>query len=129
MIPNNNDGFTLIEFLVAIVILSVGLLGLLQSVNYAISTNMQTQLRDEATRLADERMATEKSKVFDAISTTQRAEKVEVNVMNTFKNYSVVKNASLLTTNTKNVQISIVWRYKSEKYNHVISSLVTRSIH
>lgn len=125
----NNIGFTLIEFLVAIVILTVGLLGLLQSVNYAISTNMQTQLRDEAVRLADERMATEKSKVFDAISTNQRVEKVEVNVMNTFKNYSVVKNSSSVTSNTKNVQIDIIWKYKNQRYNHVISSLVTKSIH
>jgi len=125
----NNIGFTLIEFLVAIVILTVGLLGLLQSVNYAISTNMQTQLRDEGVRLADERMATEKSKVFDAISTNQRAEKVEVNVMNTFKNYSVVKNTSSVTSNTKNVQIDIIWKYKNQRYNHVISSLVTKSIH
>lgn len=125
----NNIGFTLIEFLVAIVILSVGLLGLLQSVNYAISTNMQTQLRDEAVRLADERMATEKSKVFEAISTTQKDEKVEVNVMNTFKNYSVVKNTLSLTANTKNVQINIIWKYKNQRYDHVISSLVTKSIH
>jgi type IV pilus assembly protein PilV len=90
---------------------------------------MQTQMRDEAVRLADERMATEKSKAFDAISTTQKAEKVEVCVMSTFKNYSVVKNTSSPTLNTKNVQFTIVWRYKNQKFNHVISSLVTRSIH
>ncbi len=64
---NNGDGFTLVEFLVAIVILSVGLLGLLQALNYSIGHSMSTRLRDEAIMLADERMASEKSRTFDSI--------------------------------------------------------------
>jgi type IV pilus assembly protein PilV len=116
---------------VSIVILSVGMLGLLQSVNYSIDHNMNTQLRDEAVRLADERMTTEKSRVFDAISTTTKSEQVKVNVNNAFKNYSVVKSATNLSgsSNTKIVQIDVVWKYKKARYSHIISSLVSKSIH
>ena len=71
-VNTNNQGFTLIEFLVAIVILMVGLLGLLQTVNYAIVNNTTNQLRQEALLLADERMNLEKSKKFTAISTHTR---------------------------------------------------------
>jgi type IV pilus assembly protein PilV len=128
---NSAAGFTLIEFLVSIVILSVGLLGLLQAVNYSIDHNMTTQLRDEAVRLADERLATEKSRVFDAISTTTKNELVKTNVMKSFKNYSVVKNAAFMagSANTKTVQVQVVWRYKGNRYSHVISSLVSKSVH
>lgn len=129
MNSSNENGFTLIEFLVALVILSVGLLGLLQTVNYSIETNMTTQLRDEAVRLADERMSAETSRVFDAISTTTSQQPVKVNVMNAFKNYSVVKSTTAVTANTKNVQIQIVWHYKGTRYNHIITSLVSKSIH
>jgi len=132
--PNNNEGFTLIEFLVAMVILMVGLLGLLQAVNYTIGHNMTTQLRDEAVRLADEKMTVEKSRVFDAIATGSSGkteETVDVNVMNAFKNYSVVKEADFLTgsANTKSLQVEVVWKYKGVRYSHVISSLVSKSVH
>lgn len=130
MNQNNSRGFTLIEFLVALVILTVGLLGLLQTVNYAIETNMTTQLRDEAVRLADERMSTEKAKVFDAISTNTRQEFVSVKVVNAFKNYSIVKNTTALTAsgNTRNINIQVSWKHKGARYTHVISSLVSKSV-
>ncbi len=130
MNPNNSCGFTLIEFLVALVILTVGLLGLLQTVNYSIETNLTTQLRDEAVRLADERMSSERSKVFDAISTNTRQEMVSVKVVNAFKNYSVVKTTTSLTAagNTRNINIQVSWRHKDTRYTHVISSLVSKSI-
>ena len=124
----NNNGFTLIEFLVAIVILSVGLLGLLQTVNISIDNNMTTLLRDEALRVADERLVTEKSRVFDATSTNTRNENVSVKVVNAFKNYSIAKTTSSVTNNTKSIRIDVTWRYKGSRYAHVISSLITKNI-
>jgi len=123
------NGFTLVEFLVSIVILSVGLLGLLQAINYSIGHSMNTRLRDEAVMLADERMATEKSKKFDAIQTTTESQVVKLAVANGFKNYSVVKSAIDVTGNTKTVQVRVGWRYKGRLYSHVISSLVAKTVH
>jgi type IV pilus assembly protein PilV len=123
----NNEGFSLIEFLVALVILSVGLLGLLQTVNCSIDHNMTTQLRQEAVRLADERLTVEKSRVFDAISTNVRNENVRVEVMAGFKNYSVAKQTTSITNNTRTVQVDVTWRYKGKSYGHSVSSLVSKS--
>lgn len=125
--PSKSDGFTLLEFLVAILIISVGLLGMIQAVDSAIGHNMTTQLRDEAVRLADERMAQEKAKPFDAISTTTKRDNVSIKMVKGFENYSVVKKGSGITTSTKNVQIDVFWRYKGKRFSHVISSLVSTS--
>lgn len=125
--PSKSGGFTLLEFLVAILILSVGLLGMMQAVDNAINHNMTTQLRDEAIRLADERMALEKAKPFMAISTTTKRDNVRIMMVKGFKNYSVVKKGSGITVSTKNVQIDVFWRHKGTRFNHVISSLVSTS--
>lgn len=123
----NNKGFTLIEFLVAIVIIMVGLLALLQSVNIAISHNLTTLFRNQAVMLADERMTLEKTKPFDCISTTTISSSMLLNVNNAFKNYSVVKIGSSMTTNTKSIEIDVVWKHKGTRYIHTISSLVSKS--
>jgi type IV pilus assembly protein PilV len=126
---NNEHGFTLIEFLVAVVIISVGLLGLLQTLTYSIEHNMNTQLREEAFRLADERMATEKSRSFDMISTSTKSENIRVGVANGFKNYSVVKSGLGVTDFTKTIQVRVGWGYKGKRYSHTISSLISDTVH
>lgn len=123
---NNRNGFTLIENLVAMFILSVGLLGLLQAVNYSIHYNMDNQLRDDAVRLADERMAVEKARTFDAIPVGASEQAVRLNVLNTFKNYSVVTTTTQPSYSVKNIEIDVYWSYKGQRRMHVISSVVAR---
>jgi type IV pilus assembly protein PilV len=101
---------------------------LLQTVNFSIDNNMTTLLRDEALRVADERLVTEKSRVFDAISTNTRNENVSVKVVNAFKNYSIAKTTSSVSNNTKSIRIDVTWKYKGSRYAHVISSLITKNI-
>lgn len=125
----NRVGFTLIEFLVAIVILMVGLLGLLQTVNYALSHNLSNQLRQEALMMADERMNVQKSKPFALISTTPAPyvhnDSVQRAINNGFQNYSVVTSNSDLTNQSKHIDIQVIWRHKGTRYNHSMSSLVS----
>jgi type IV pilus assembly protein PilV len=123
---SSQKGFTLVEFLIAMVIVSVALLGLLQSVNYSIEHNMVTKLRDDAVRLADERMAVMKSNSFDAIEPVVKSELVELNVWNTKKKYSIGTTVTANSANLKNIEIDITWSYKGKNYSHAITSLVAR---
>ena len=43
-----------------------------------------------------------------------------------FRNYSVVKRNSDLTAQTKSIDITVGWRYKNERFNHSIVSLVSQ---
>lgn len=123
---SSNKGFTLIEFLVAIVILMVGLLGLLQTVNYAIVHNMNNQLRQEALVLADEKMNLEKAKSFSLIQTPYlRSYSTSRLVNGGYRNYSVVQTNIDTTSKTKNIDLLVIWRYKRERFVHSISSLVS----
>ncbi len=125
---SNNRGFTLIEFLVAVVILVVGLLGLLQAVNYAIVHNMVNQLRQTAMVLGDERMNQEKAKPFDDIQAPVVTKDAPSRLVNgAYRNYSVVQTNSVLTSQTKNINIQVIWRHKGVRYEHSIASLVSQA--
>jgi type IV pilus assembly protein PilV len=128
VILNNNAGFTLIEFCVAVVIMMVGLLGLLQAINMAAVHNLSSILRNEAATVADEQMVLTKIAVID--STTYAAlaansDYISRKTRGGFSNYSVVRSIPSASTNTKEVSIRVSWRYKGNKLNHTISTLVT----
>lgn len=113
----NNGGFTLIEFLVSIVILMVGLLGLLQTVNVALSHNLITQMRNEAVAVADNQMSIELGKGFDNVSTTPKNDFERRPVLNGFKNFSFSRSGATMS-NSKQVNFEVRWNYKGSQYNH-----------
>lgn len=134
---NNQSGFTMIEFCVAVVIMMVGLLGLLQAVNMATVHNMGNLLRNDAITLADERLVRAKTSVHDADSfaalqsdTVSASNLLARGARAGFVNYSVVLNVADLRQNltgettSKEVTSRITWRYKGNKLSHTVSSVV-----
>ncbi len=134
-VHTDESGFTLVEFLVAILILMVGILGLLQTVNLSVSHNMVNQLRLDGTIVADGELSRELAKGgsvigFDAISTNpspyESRYNVRRSVLNGFRNYSVTKTNRTITAITKEVSIRVAWQYKGNRYRHEASSLISR---
>ncbi len=123
----NESGFTLIELLVAIVIMMVGLLGLLQTVNLALHHNMNTQIRNEATMVADEQLAIELAKPYDLVSTSARNTFVRRPVLNGYRNFSVVRTGNAFS-NSKQVNFTVIWRNKGVRTIHETSSVVSKRV-
>ena len=125
---NNRHGFTLIEFLVAIVILMVGLLGMLQAVNVAMDKNLETAFRTEAIMLADDVMMRTRTSSYDSVAVTvpsPPATGVSRAVQGIFKNYSVQQIVKQPTTQSKEIIINVRWRKKNASYTHSLSSVIT----
>lgn len=126
---SNNRAFTLIEFLVALVILSVGLLGLLKSINLAIGTNLDNMYRTEAVMLADDRMMLKRSSSFASLATTVADPPkilLERSTRGVFKNYSVQEIITQSTPNSKEIVINVSWKQKGKIFSHSISSFVSK---
>lgn len=133
--PLNSNAFTLVEVLVAMVILMVGLLALLQTINLAIVTNTQNEMRTQATAIAEERMAQRKSLPFDSISTgVQRSDNVPVSMRSSFVNYSAFYRGEDIPSlpgnpvTAKRLNVGVRWHFKGNSYEHVVTTIVTRPV-
>lgn len=125
---DNRNGFTLVEFLVSIVILMVGLLGMLQSINVAMDRNLENILRTEAVMLADDRMMLKRAKTFTSLSTTvanPASIAVSQSIRGVDKFFSVQEIVSQPTANSKQVIVNVAWSKKNVGYTHSISSVVS----
>ena len=127
----NNRGFTLLEFLAAMVIMMVGLLGLLTAVNVALNQNLQNQLRNEAVQVADTVMARELAKGFDAVSSGAFVANPKYfnesrPVLTGFKNFSVARYWTEYQ-NSKEIRFQVIWRHKGTRYTHDAAGLISKA--
>jgi len=124
-----DSGFTLIEFVVAVFIMSIGVLALLQTVNLSISANASNKKRNEAVVIADQMMGAVKVLPFNAASLNPSTSTGFIKTSNAglvFTNYSVVQQVGPLMGTTKNVMITVSWRDKQVKKNHSLSTLISQ---
>lgn len=127
---NDKRGFTLIELMVSFLILTVGLLGMLQGINLAMSQNLESLLRNESIAVADEKMVEKKFRPFVSISTTVANPSwtsTSRYVRGIFKNYSVQQIVTQTTSNSKELVVNVSWIYKNKQGRHSISSVVSES--
>lgn len=127
----NNRGFTLIEFLVSVVILTIGLLGLLQTINFAITTNMANKMRDEATVLADEtlsaRIAALSTTDVTAFAIFNNNSSVSRKIFSGYKNYSVSRTETPINIgNSIEVNVLVSWKHKNTRYEHNASTVLSK---
>ncbi|WP_052440169.1 prepilin-type N-terminal cleavage/methylation domain-containing protein [Geobacter sp. OR-1] len=127
MSSDNQSGFTLIEFCVAVLIMMVGLLGLLQAVNMATEKNLTNILRNEAVSVADNQMVQTKASVVDTATFNTLANMsslVSTRIRSGSKSYSVTRNVTAASSNSKEVVVAVSWQHKGNTFRHLISSMV-----
>lgn len=120
----SNRGFSLLEVLVAIVILMVGLLALLQAINLSIATNLQSEMRTQGTLVGEDVMARIKALPFDNITATQKTVAVPVSMRSSPVNFNVTKSVDDISSTTKRVNVAVRWSHRGNIYEHVVSSVV-----
>ncbi len=145
-----SKGFTIIEALVALVILAIFLLGLLAGLVTAMRYNILNYLRDEAKLLALECAENIKGTSFTSIVDgtvdcnapnpvltdipcsnigdkvlASQPEKVRRQIRNTNVNYRI---GWIVTTsgNVHQIQIQVCWTYGGKSYTHTVTTLVSR---
>lgn len=122
----DDAGFTLVEFLAAILIMAVGLLGLLETVNLAISQNASNKMRSDAVIIADEVMSRERVRPFAQISSVNATRTINYGL--TVKTYSIAKHVTDMggaPPTSKNVQLTVSWQDKMATKSHHLTTIIS----
>ena len=119
----------------AMLIMTVGMLGLLEAVNLALETNLRNQLRDEAISVGERVITEMRSKGFDNISyslpTSQiyayPALSIPSRIRGSSRQYTVQRNTQVLATDssaptTKQLEVIVTWDYKGVTYQNRVSA-------
>jgi type IV pilus assembly protein PilV len=127
----NNDGFTLVEVMVAIVIMTVGLLGLLQTIGVAFEHNLRNELREQAVNLGEKYINDLKGKSFDSYSVSPGYYS-PLTVTSTVRGvagrtYTVEREVQNIgDVNNKQLQVTVRLTYKNAQYQNRVSTPISR---
>lgn len=121
--PSNNSGFTLVELMVAMLIMVVGLMGLLQTLNVTMEYGLRNQLRDEAVLVGEKAMSFQKVRPFDQLS-TNHPPLVNSQLRSGRVQYKVTCEADplSLTVDEKTMTVRVEWNYKGSVFTHEVRS-------
>lgn len=119
----SDGGFTLVELLMALLILTVGLLGLLQSVNIAYDHNLRRKLRDEAVAIAEEQLnvvrlnpALRETAPGNPVMTTFTTANQPVG--GTLKEFRVSRESRAIGGSSNKLTVGVRWSFKNMSAVH-----------
>jgi Tfp pilus assembly protein PilV len=131
----NQKGLTLVEVMIAFLVLLITSLALMQTALVSISSNMQNVLRDEAVRIAEMRISAARAAPFDDINQDGAVDSnplvINQYVTGTLKNVDVTfgttMTVSQLATDIKRVDVVVAWTWKGVPYTHSASTIIRRT--
>ncbi len=119
-----SQGFTLVEAMVALVILVILLLGLLQSLIVYYDVSTRNLLRNEAIRIAYEYADKFRNMPLSSIPAsdtyTENRQVRNSQVTYSIKTTSVSKTGGKI----KEITIEVSWSYRGKQFYHIIKTLV-----
>jgi Tfp pilus assembly protein PilV len=131
----NQRGLTLVEVMIAFLVLLITSLALMQTALVSISSNMQNVLRDEAVRIAEMRISAARAAPFDDINQDSAPDAnplvINQDVLATLKNipdkkFETTMTVSQLAADIKRVDVTVTWDWKGVSYTHSASTIIRR---
>jgi prepilin-type N-terminal cleavage/methylation domain-containing protein len=134
----NKRGSSLIEVLMAVTILAIVAAALMQASTLVLQQSVQNEMRDEAVRLAEQRMQELRSGPGGFDNPDPSGNNVDLvignvtylpitrNIRNAPIPFTVSKNVVGLDSDSKQVTVTIAWLFRNQQYNHSIMSIVRR---
>jgi prepilin-type N-terminal cleavage/methylation domain-containing protein len=123
----NNKGVSLIEVMIALVILMFVSLAVMRTALVGMSTNLQNSIRDEAVNIVDLKLNELRDTAFDSITF---GTVTEAPIVRDFRGgkvtYTPKRIVAPINANTKQITMSVDWTYKRNSYTHSVTTIMRR---
>jgi type IV pilus assembly protein PilV len=120
----NNRAFTLIEVLVALVILTISMLGILEAMVVAMQQNLEIYSRDESVRIAQQTMNELRNTPFESL--VGGTMDVWRKYKQANRKFTINTNFTVLSANSYSARVDVTWKVNTEDRTHSISSIISR---
>jgi type IV pilus assembly protein PilV len=119
----SKEGFTLIEIMIALVVLSIGLIALAGLQISAMRGNTLSKRMTTAVSIANARIEQIKNMPYANIQSESSTQVTESNM--TFTRQVTVSN-DIPVANTKTVNVTVTWKNGAKSYTVPISTVITQ---
>lgn len=121
----NNQGFTLIEAIIATLLLSVMMLWSVQGMIGTYQYASRNHLRDEAVRLAGEELTDARNTPYATLAAGTTTRTVQRQIRSYDVTYTITEVvATALANIAYSIQITVVWNYGGTPYQYQVTTLV-----
>ena len=118
--PPDDAGFTMVELMMSMLILTVGLLGLLQSIQIAYQHNAGNKMRDQAVLLAEEELASFRNR---SSFVPLHVETVQRPIAGAEKRFTVTRTSESIGGDTNRLTVAVRWTFRNATTRHEIYTL------
>ena len=118
-------GVSLVEVMIALVVLLLVFLALMQTALVSINANMNNVLRDEAVAIAEQTIIAARNTPFGSLAATTTTTETR-NVRSISKTYTIVRTVTAQGVNNEQIGVAVSWDWKGESFNHNMSTIRMR---
>jgi len=127
IVQRNNKGFTLIETLIAISILTIAMLAILNTTIVSFQYGIRNSIRNEAIKMAEKKMNELRNTAFSSLANNPSPAPTETRI---FRNLTITFTqqwtVSNLSNNSAAIDVSVSWTYLGRSYTHSTASIISR---
>jgi len=112
--------------MVAMVILMVGMLGLLATIDLSMQQTSQDQLRELAIGVGEEQMRNMQAVPFDSLAVFTNATTVPRSYRNGTVGFTTARTSSLLGADSAELTITVAWKHRGVNQQHQVRTVKSR---
>ena len=120
----DKKGMTLIEVLIALLLLAVTSLAMIQSALVAMNANITNELRDEAVSVAEQRLNELRNTPFANLDTLPPETVITRNIRATVRSFTPTRTIVTVNDFCKQITLTVSLDYKGSTYQHGVSTVV-----
>ena len=129
-IVSDRKGFTLIELIVAMMVMTIGLMAMLDGIGNYMKLNLDNSMRSEAMRIAEATIETLRNSRFSdlqnqTVSDVPATGTVSRAFRNVTVNYTVQWSRQNISSSSVAIRVNVTWSYRNINHRHDAATIVS----